>query len=130
MGQMTVGLLYGCQASEIPHNPDDEEAFYGIVQNFNNHAKIDWTSGKPRVRVESEGDRMLVGVWVAVGGSGEDGCPFFVDACVPVDQIEVVYGASIAKAKKLWTRFAKYLSAKHQIELPAAALWITPCEVA
>ncbi len=130
MGQMAVGILYGCEAPDIPRDEKDEEVFYDIVEEFNIlHAKIiDYE--KPRIRVEREGNKTLIGVWIAVGGSGEDGAPYFVENCIPVDQIETVYEKSINKAKKLWARFVKYLYKKHQIELHIATLWLTPCEVA
>lgn len=126
MGQMALGILYGCE-SPIKVDPED---LHGIVDAFNIYAKIDRYSDTPRVRVEHESDKTLIGVWVAVGGSGEDGCPYFADISMPVDQIGAVYSTSAGRAKKLWDRFAKYVHENHNTELPVATLWITPCEVA
>ena len=127
MGQMAVGILYGCEAPKIAYGSDCE-IFYDIIEKFNQDAKIDWES--PKVRLEGDDNKILVGVWVAVGGSGEDGAPFFVEECFPVDQINIVYKNRIDEAKKLWVDFVKYMMSKHDIKLPTATLWITTCEVA
>jgi len=124
---MATGVLYGCEAPGMT-TENDEEGFYGIMDGFNAHAKLGWDH--PRVRIEIEGGKSLVGVWVAVGGSGEDGAPYFVEKCVRLDQFASVYVKSVNKAAKLWARFVKYVAKEHQIDLPAATLWITPCEVA
>lgn len=130
MGQMAVGILYGCEAPRLSDEDEHEESWYVLVEAFNRHAKIDWLSEKPRIRLETEGGKALVGVWVSVGGSGEDGCPFFAEKSLPVDQVASVYQKSVKKAQKLWWRFAKWFAKNRSVELPSATLWITPCEVA
>jgi hypothetical protein len=129
MGQQAVGILYGCEDPNLAHDTDGEY-FDDLTEKFNAQSNITWTTPGLRMRVENQGDRKLIGVWVAVGGSGEDGTAYFVERCIPVDQLNAVYSDSIKKAGKLWTRFAKWLFKEHQVELPAAQLWITPCEVA
>ncbi len=131
MGQMTNGILYGCEAPDIPRaDPDDDDsAAYQLVRRWEKVKGIGWASRGLRVRLESEGGKELLGVW-AVGGSGEDGAPYFLEACLPLDMVSTVYAKDIAKAKKIWDRFATYCAKKEGIALPPAALWLTPCEVA
>jgi len=127
MGQMTAGILYGVEAPK-PLDNLDGEALYDIVEGFNLYAKIDW--GKPRIRVEREGGKTLLGVWVAVGGGGDDGVPYFPDCCTRLKLIDDAFDRRASRAKKLWSRFARWLAKKHKIDLPVAELWLTPCEVA
>jgi hypothetical protein len=129
MGQMAVGILYGCEAPDLPDD-DGESPFYDIIDAFHKQFKIDWLGDKLKIRLECEGDKELLGVWVAVGGSGEDAAAYFTDICIPLFQVGNVYMKEITKARKLWERFVKWLAKKHKIELPIATLWITPCEVA
>jgi hypothetical protein len=123
MGQMANGILYGCVA---PALPDDEygERWHNLIMRWDKH------SAKRHIRLETEGGRNLIGVWVAVGGGGEDDAPYFLDACVPLDEIELVFAQSIKTAEKLWQRFATQIAKKEGIELPAPTLWLTPCETA
>jgi hypothetical protein len=131
MGQMALGILYGCEAPDIPRGDqeDDDSGAYQLVRRFEQAKGISWASKGPHVRVESEGGKELLGVWVAVGGSGEDGATYFVEKCMPLDQVAAMHAKAIARAKKLWDRFAVYVARKEGITLSAATLWLTPCEV-
>ena len=128
MGQQASGILYGCEAPELPG--DDGESIYDLVTRWENSKPPPPYAGGLRIRIESEGGKTLLGVWVAVSGSGEDNTPYFPDRCMPLGQVVVVYQKSIAKAKKLWDRFAVWAAKKEGITLPAATLWLTPCETA
>lgn len=131
MGQMALGILYGCEEPDIPHDPEEEEFFYDLVEKFNTSIGLEYHSrNKLRVRTENEGNKSLVGVWVTGFPYGEDGTPDLGDDVFPLDKIEKVYSKNIADAKKLWTKFVKYMAKKHSVELPIATLWLTPCEVA
>jgi hypothetical protein len=129
MGQSATGILYGCEAPEFS-NDDDGEAAYDVIRRWEKSQGINWTGGGARVRCESEGDKQLIGIWIAVGGSGEDDAPYFVDGCIRLADFEKHFGKQIKIARALWKRFAKYVAKNEKIDLPAAELWITPCEVA
>ncbi len=129
MGQMAIGVLYGCKAPEFPDD-EDGEAKYAILDRWRKYSKEGYDRDTPKVRVEIEGGTALYGVWVACGGSGEDGAPYFVDECFPLHQFAERFGKAIARATKLWNRFAKYVEKKEGIVLPQPTLWLTPCEVA
>ncbi len=129
MGQMANGILYGCEAPSLPDDEDGEK-FYDITQRWENANGISGRDHGAKMRIEGEGDKRLVGVWVAVGGSGEDDAPYFVETCIPLDQVPIVYAEQIAKVKLLWDRFVIYAAQRENIQLPAATLWLTPCEVA
>jgi hypothetical protein len=130
MGQQAVGLLYGCEAPKLPVTEDSEEPLYDLLDRFHKASKINWLSDKPRIIWEPDGGKDLLGVWVAVGGSGEDYAPYFLDECVPLHSVEVAFAKQIAKASKLWEKFAKYVAKKEGIVLPKPKLWLTPCETA
>lgn len=131
MGQRAIGLLYGCEAPILPDD-DNGEAIYWLIDRWEKAKGITWDtkSGKPCIRHEHEGGRDLLGVWVAVGGSGEDGVPYFMEQCLQLGDVEATYAKSIAKAAKLWDRFAKWATKKEKLWLPPPVLWLTPCETA
>lgn len=129
MGQMVNGILYGCEA---PVLPDDKygEAIDGLVYRWEKAARIKHFSRGPHIRIESEGGKTLLGVWVAVGGSVEDGAPYFLTKCMPLDDVKMFYARAIARAEKLWDRFARHVKQKEGFDLDKPVLWLTPCEVA
>lgn len=131
MGQRAVGILYGCELPELPNN-DDGEAPYDLISRWDKFAKINASLGResPRIRFEREGEKDLIGVWVAVGGSGEDNTPYFLDECCRLDQVEKVFTKQIKACEKLWNKFAKYAAKHESLALDPPALWLTPCEVA
>lgn len=133
MGQIANGLLYGAKAPKLkdPTGDGQYEAAYGLVSRWEKAQKIDWLKrDELRVRIESEGGELLVGVWVSCGGSGEDGTPYFVERAVAVDDIERVYKTDIARAKKLWDRFRAWAANTERVKFQSVKLWITPCETA
>lgn len=130
MGQIANGILYGCEAPELSTD-DNPERLYDLICRWEKAKKIDrFARDVPRICYENEGDKDLLGVWVAVGGSGEDGAPYFLETAMLLFQVATHYQKSIAKAEKLWKRFANYVAKTEKIELPAPALWLTPCETA
>lgn len=130
MGQHAIGLLYGCDSPELPDPEGDGEPHCNLIDRWEKAKKISYHTKGLKIRHESEGGKDLLGVWVAVGGSGEDGAAYLLDECVRFHEVCDVYADDIAKATKLWERFAKWVKAKEGIELPQATLWLTPCEVA
>lgn len=130
MGQVTLGLLYGCEAP--PVETTEEEFWYDLAEGFNKEVvgPYDWRKPTPRVRHETEGGKELIGVWVAVGGCGEDGVPYLTEKAMPLDQIAEAFRESVAQAENLWFQFMDHCHKKYGIFLPNPALWLTPCEVA
>lgn len=130
MGQIANGILYGCKAPEFPGDEDGEE-LHNIVDRWEKANGFSWRDRGARVRVEGDEEgTTVIGVWVAVGGSGEDDAPYFVERCLPLDQVASAYAPRMAEAEALWNRFADHVAATESIQLPAATLWLTPCEVA
>lgn len=76
-----------------------------------------------------EDDLELLGFWVAVGGSGKDGCPdltlgFPLDGFLSVPE----YKESYDRAMKAWKRFNTWAAKKgHQFGEPK--LWLVQTEV-
>lgn len=135
MGQMTVGILYGCECPELPDEAageeriDRTEAAYCLIGRWEKTKRIEQHRG-PRIRIETEGGPILLGVWVAVGGSGEDGAPYFLNEAVLLSCVVDHYRRRIKQAERLWGRFAGWCEKREGVKMPLPKLWLTPCEVA
>lgn len=133
MGQRANGILYGCEAPEIPD--DDGESIYELLMRWEKAHKITWESKGPHIHVENESDdgKTLIGVWVTVGGSGMDrydDAPYFLERCMTLNEVSRIFRDRIAKVKKVWERFAAHVLKKEKIVLGEAALWLAPTETA
>lgn len=126
MGQRVVGLLYGCEAPELGGQIDNESDYH-LLARWEKVAKP--KPHKPRLRIEREGGKTLWGIWIALSNGSEDGAEGF-DEAMPLTMVQWEFPARIKKAEKLWDRFARHVAKKEKIVLPAAVLWLTPCEVA
>src|SRR5262245_22127562 len=124
MGQMTVGILLGCEAPALPVTGDDPEPLYDLICRWEGARRITLAGKEPKVRVESEGGKDLLGVWVAVGGGGEDGAPYFTERCMPLADVPNACARSIARAEKLWYRFAAWAEKHEGLKLPLPRLWL------
>lgn len=127
-----MGILYGCP---VPFCLEDAEAdlVYDLISRWEKHAQVNpLARDERRVRNEHpEGtDTDLIGVWVAVGGSGEDGAPYLGEHALRVRDISKSYADSVADADALWQRFVKYCKDIENIDIPRADLWLISCEVA
>lgn len=137
MGQMTIGLLYGTQAptsARTTSAEEYEEPLHDLLCRFHAAAGLlmypPWGSDQLTVSSAYEGGTVLVGVWVAVGGSGVGGAEYFVEQAVPLAQVADLYAETLRKAQALWDRFVAYCAEEEQLELAPATLWLTPTEVA
>ena len=131
MGQQTVGIFYGCVAPELPETDERPEPIHDLVERWKKAKHIGWSAhDKPAIRIESEGGKTLLGVWVAIGGSGKDGAPYFLDEAMSLSVVEVYFAKRIREAMRLWSRFAKYVADHEGITLPEPTLWLTPGETA
>jgi hypothetical protein len=128
MGQTTLGLLYGIE-TPIPQDEGDpeEDATSGLLDRF--HAAADLARWLPRV-IQTYEEPALLGVWIALGGSGAMGIDFLVAQAVPLEALPTYYAEAMAEAQAVWDRFVTYCAAHEQVEIPAARLWLTPTEVA
>jgi len=122
MGQMTFGVLFGCHM-EAPESLG-EEGWYTHISAYKpgRGARPDTPHG--------DGPRGYLGVWVAVGASGEEGAAD-LDEPFPLDFITETkaYREPYQRAVKAWDRFAEW-SNKRGIVLPAPRLYLVPTEVA
>lgn len=97
MGQMTFALMYGCNQT-----PPDilEEGWHSLCERY------DAGKGPEPTTPHGDGDHDIIGFWVAVGASGEDGVPDL--ETVALDEVASVYKKSHARAVKAWQRFATW----------------------
>ena len=128
MGQMTVGILYGCEAPMMP-DVDDEPGAYDLICRWEVAKKIGWTTKGPKIHLEREGGVDLIGVWIAVGASGEDDAPSLKTAFL-IHHAGDQYHKRYTQAEKLWNRFAAWTEKTDGLKLPLPKLWLTPAEVA
>jgi hypothetical protein len=128
MGQMALGLLYGIAPPFPPLADDNEAAMSALLERF--HAAAGLARWLPRIVLTPGNTPALLGVWVALGGSGALGIDFLVEQAVPLDALPTYYAEAMAEAKAVWDKFVTYCAAHEQVEIPAAQLWLTPTEVA
>lgn len=133
MGQRAIGILYGCEAPELPDGDSSDEPDCDLIARWEkSQGGVPPSRGKGaglRIRIEREGGISLWGVWVAVGGSGEDGAPYFLEQAMRLDGgVVVAFWKQITAAKSLWDRFADWVGRNEGLKLRPPALWLTPCE--
>ena len=105
-----MGILYGCPLP-ICLQDDDVDLVYELLSRWDEHVGTDpLARDELRVRSESpEGtDTDLLGVWVAVGGSGEDGAPYLGERAFRLKDINKCYAEQIVLADALWQQFVTY----------------------
>jgi len=128
MGQMTLALLVGVEYA-------DDDAVWEKMEDLSEAWR---ETGKNRgwgeaecVEFPSEAGRFLIGFYAAVGASGRNGCPDFLETATPLDDLESSepFKSSIMRARKTWGKFAKFAS-ERGFDFGPARLWITPTEVA
>lgn len=123
MGQMTTGILYGCEVpGELRKVGKDCNLICEMVEEFN-----DSTKGR-HVSTPPPAGRYLVGVWAASWGDPDDKATLDADGtCVRLDEIDALPTA--AGACEAWGRFAAWCR-ERGVTLPAAAWWLAPIEIA
>jgi hypothetical protein len=127
MGQIALGLLYGIEAPAL--NNDDDDPLDNLIERFHHAAALPAYPRTIEVHFD-EGETELIGIWIAVGGSGEPGVAFFVEEAIPLAQLPTRYAEAIRTAAQVWERFSIYCTAHEQLTLAQPILWITPTEVA
>lgn len=130
MGQTALGILFGCLA---PSFEDEDEGGYALVERWERFANVPYHD-RDELRIRSEHpegtDTDLIGVWIAVGGSGEDGAPYLGEIAIRLKDIETHFQAEKLKAQALWNRFVDFCLNQEKIKLAKPELWLISCEVA
>ena len=130
MGQQAIGIFYGVDATGIGLRDEDGEI--EAKHKWERSIGHSWMNRDTlRIRSEWDGGKDLLGCWVSVGGSGEDGTPYFTERCFRAADLETEYAPQIEAAKALWGRFSAFMREHYpSVALGEPCLWITPCEVA
>ncbi len=125
MGQMTMAVMLAVDAGEAPESMDD--GWYDLLGAYK--------AGRGPKPATPTGDADmpdLIGFWVAVGASGEDGYPY-LDQSFPLNLAGFLtvpeYKKAYDRAQKAWTKFAAWAEKKgHKFGEPR--LWLVQTEVA
>lgn len=124
MGQMTMAVMLAVDAGEPPESLGDD-GWYCLLEKYN-----PGDGPTPAQPYGDDDDKYLIGFWIAVGASGEDGCPD-LSASVPLDDFLGVpeYKKSHGRAKKAWKKFAAWAASQgHTFSEPR--VWLVQTEVA
>jgi hypothetical protein len=115
--------MYGCRPPEgVDWFGDDPE----LVFEFQTAIGWRYESDFRPVSIEGVDDVPVLGVLVAVSGSGENGA---ADLWPTRRFADIASLAETSKARETWERFVAWCK-ERQIELPAAELWIVTTETA
>lgn len=127
MGQTNYGIMYGCSYTP-PEDEYDQDTLYFAARDF---------EGCPGGTTEHRGGLELIGLWVAVGGSGREGVPALRNLAVQLDAFEdafmedPTYCDQVVTVKQAWPEFRAYLEEKTGLELgEEPRLWLTTTETA
>lgn len=130
MGQMTVGVMLGVAKPKLPAGKfwfdgvRDRGYKLGLLS-----AYPAGSSAEPQCDEQSR----VVGILLAVGGSGERGCVDLLEGDEPVALSDfaktVPYKAAVTKARKAFDRFARWCRTRHGVKLGRPKLWLVAAEV-
>src|SRR6185503_4672519 len=112
MGHRISGILYGCMTpSDLDRRAED-----GILP------KWEKTKANRKLGVTAceDGDKPLLGFWVAVAGEMKD-IRDISKIFLPLTIIEQTAGAKFAR--NAWTRFV-WFSKEHGVHIPTATFWL------
>ena len=126
MGQMVIGVLYGCEAPKGVRMFDDDADDGGLLERWGTESgeryprrfRVDWVH---------EADKELIGYWVLCEHGDEKGVTSLNGRAIALDSIND--SEAHARARFAWERFAKWAQ-QRGVQLPAARLWLAPTEVA
>jgi hypothetical protein len=123
MGQMTSAVMLAVDAGEAPESLGDE-GWYDLLSRYK--------AGKgpaPDLPCGDTDKHNLIGFWIAVGASGEDGCPD-LDKSFPLDGFTDVpeYKKAHERARKAWGKFATW-AASQGFTFCDPILWLVHTEV-
>jgi hypothetical protein len=126
MGQRSIAIMYAAEVSAgVEFFPKDTPLIEDFERSKSEHLRpaYSWP----------DGDKLLVGYWIAVGGSGEDGVPYLGEQ-FPLDGIEDVpeYRKRLKVVRAAFDRLALWLAKRgcplRGPEMPGPRLWLTETE--
>lgn len=124
MGQMTMAVMLAVDAGEAPESLGED----GWSTLLSKYAR---TRGVRPDRPNGDTDNWnLIGFWIAVGASGEEGCPD-LDRSFPLDAFLDVpeYKKAYERARNAWENFAQWAASKG-FQFGEPRLWLVQTEVA
>lgn len=124
MGQSAIGVMYGCRLPEgvdwFGDNPD-------LMLEFQTAIGWHYDSDFRSVSIEGVDDVPVIGVLVAVSGSGKNGA---ADLWPTRRFADIAPLPETVKARETWKRFVVWCK-ERQLEVPAdAELWVVTTETA
>jgi hypothetical protein len=125
MGQSAVGVVYGCRLPEgiywYSSELEDFEHKFGVAIGWN------YDSTFRPVSIEGQDDVPVIGVLVAVSGSGKNGA---ADLWPTLRLTDISLLPETVKARATWEQLVAWCKAR-QLEVPEdAELWIVTTETA
>ncbi len=124
MGQSAIGVMYGCLLPEgLDVYGEESDPLYEFQLAIGWKYESDFRS----VSVEGEDEVPVIGVLVAVSGSGKNGA---ADLWPTRRFADIASLAEMAKARETWERFVAWCK-ERGLEVPTdAELWIVTTETA
>lgn len=152
MGQMTVGILYGCKPPKGVLLHDEEAYESGLFDRWYKASAAAIEAAQAKINAECQanpgmgyrlayeefepaheldGDVELLGFWIAAGASGKSGLPRLETPTPNAKRLcaREPYATAYRNAVERWGRFAAW-AATQGVKLPRAKLWVTQTEVA
>ena len=127
MGQSAIGVMYGCQLVEGLDLCGEESGGPDLLLQFQKVIGWKYESDFRSVSVEGEDDIPVLGVLIAVSGSGREGA---ADLWTTQRLDDIASLPEAVKAHETWERFVTWCK-ERGLEIPASAeLWIVTTETA
>lgn len=127
MGQSAIGVMYGCKLPEGLDVYGEESDGPDLILEFQEAIGWKYESDFRPVEVEGVDDVPVIGVLVAVSGSGENGA---ADLWPTRRFADIALLPETVKAQETWKQFVEWCKVR-KLEVPAdAELWIVTTETA
>lgn len=127
MGQSAIGVMYGVALPEGLDVYGEDSGGPGLILQFQEVIGWKYESDFRSVEVEGVDDVPIIGVLVAVSGSGENGA---ADLWPTRRFPDIALLPETVKARETWKRFIAWCT-EHQVEIPLdAEFWIVTTETA
>lgn len=118
MGCRTFGIMYGCELPNGEHDDDGEsEAAWSFKARS---ADIEWDSD-------------LIGLWVAVGGSGKSGVADLYDMVsvkFTPEAVRSAFPGAVAACEAAWPDFVSHMKSAGLTLTDAPEFWLVSTETA
>lgn len=127
MGQSAIGVMYGCLLPEGLDVYGEESDGPDLISHFQEAIGWKYESDFCPVSVEGEDEIPVIGVLVAVSGSGKDGA---ADLWTTQRLTELALLPETIKARETWERFVSWCRGRN-VEIEGnPELWIVTTETA